>query len=94
MAYFDSPKNRAMWEKELSGLRQEKQFRAENGYTKQNQVQKQKESSSPYRVRITFAELLERENMKNGKTQQGGRSRTKAVERSKEKQHEELTHQR
>ena len=34
MAYFDSPKNRAMWEKEMAGLRTERELRKSSGFEK------------------------------------------------------------
>lgn len=32
MAYFDSPKNRAMWEKEMARLRKERELRKKSEY--------------------------------------------------------------
>lgn len=32
MAYFDSPKNRAMWEKEMTALRSERKIRESGGF--------------------------------------------------------------
>lgn len=46
MAYFDSAKNRALWEKELAGLRAEKEARA-NGATKRAKVQNAPVESVP-----------------------------------------------
>ena len=35
MSYFDSPKNRAIWERELNGLRAERERRKREGYRPQ-----------------------------------------------------------
>ena len=60
MAYFDSPKNRAMWERRLADLRVEKERRKEEGYMPQEQVMN---DSNPFRRRITYAQLEEQERI-------------------------------
>lgn len=72
MAYFDSAKNRAMWNRELAELRQEKERRAIEGY-KPGQTEKTKaaekaakESNDPRHRRINLAEL-ERIEARSGK---------------------------
>lgn len=65
MAYFDSAKNRALWSKELSGLRQEKERRAMEGYTPEEEKKGYK-PDHPYRVRITFAQLEQEEALARG----------------------------
>lgn len=53
MAYFDSAKNRAKWQKELSELRKERDRRAMSGF----QTNKVKTEQNQKRVRVTFAQL-------------------------------------
>lgn len=64
MSYFDSPKNRAMWERELGGLREEKQKRAENGYKPLPAYRNAAASQitdNPDRKKINFETLLREE---------------------------------
>lgn len=68
MAFFDSPKNRAMWGRELISLEEERKKRAANGY-KPQQAAKTKAGSAfgkskdrPLVRRITLAELIAIEN--------------------------------
>lgn len=65
MAYFDSAKNRALWSKELSELRQEKERRTAEGYSP-NDEKKEYKSDHPHRVRITFAQLEREEAFARG----------------------------
>lgn len=86
MAYFDSPKNRAMWERELQGLRRERENRIINGYKPGNQGQQAdspRENENPFRRRITLAELEQREVQTLGRENgRGGRERTHVRERT------------
>ena len=71
MGYFDSPKNLAMWNRELAELKREKARRAAEGYhpqKKEEQATKQAEvkENNPHRRRINLAEL-ERIDMQMGK---------------------------
>lgn len=71
MGYFDSPKNRAMWNRELAELRREKERRAAEGYHPQkreeNEMQKaEAKETNPNRRRINLAEL-ERIDMQMGR---------------------------
>lgn len=66
MAYFDSPKNRALWNKELAGLKEEKKLRR-SGLSPQVKpdMKKQEEAAranTPYRIRTSFQELMKEEN--------------------------------
>lgn len=65
MAYFDSPKNRAMWERRLADLRVEKERRKEEGYMPQEQTKQEQvmNDSNPFRRRITYAQLEEQERI-------------------------------
>lgn len=67
MAFFDSPKNRAMWEKKLSALREEKEERRKNGFApadRENQTENQR--SDQFRRRITLKQLEEKELAREG----------------------------
>lgn len=67
MAFFDSPKNRAMWEKKLSALREEKEERRKNGFVptdRENQTENQR--SDQFRRRITLKQLEEKELAREG----------------------------
>lgn len=71
MAYFDSAKNRAMWNRELAELRQEKERRAREGYKpgKSQEMlaaEKAVKAEDPRRRRIDLAEL-ERIEARSGK---------------------------
>ena len=61
MAFFDSPKNRAIWNRELGALREERERRAREGYKPQAQDSSKKayESENPLRKRITLSQLEE-----------------------------------
>ncbi|MFI3250195.1 MAG: hypothetical protein R3Y07_04465 [Eubacteriales bacterium] len=58
MAYFDSPKNRAIWDKELVGLRQERAVREANGFQPAAEKEKAMEKDlNPYRKQINLEQL-------------------------------------
>ncbi len=65
MAYFDSPKNRALWEVELSKLREEKELRSTGKSSKTGSADKnasadlKKSADRPTRVRTSYKELVE-----------------------------------
>lgn len=74
MAYFDSAKNRALWQKELDGLRAERARREANGFSPAGK----KETGAgmkehPQRIRITYAEL-EREEYEAVRVQKAERA--------------------
>lgn len=68
MAYFDSAKNRAIWERELEGLRKEKERRADRGYIPEAAEKKEKRqvSESFGRRKINLQELEEIEREQSG----------------------------
>ncbi len=67
MAYFDSPKNRAMWERTLAGLRAERERRKATGYAPvSGEEGKAPEPANPYRRRISLSELEEIERQSEG----------------------------
>lgn len=65
MAYFDSAKNRALWSKELSALKEEKEHREKYGYSP-DAVSPAYKSGNPHRVRITYAQLEQEEARSRG----------------------------
>ena len=62
MAYFDSAKNRALWQRELDALEKERQRRAREGYPPEGAKGKT-EKENPNLVYLTYAQL-EREEAK------------------------------
>lgn len=88
MAYFDSAKNRALWEKEMVGLRKERARRAEiikNGGSiyAEEKVEKTVEKDV-MRERTSYAKLL-KEEMATMDKQKKPLQKTKVMERTKEK---------
>ena len=91
MAYFDSPKNRALWDKELEGLDAERERRKEEGYRPQQGKKdvgaetgsvRDRSAGNPRVRRITLKELEEIEREASGRIS----SSEKANERQKAKQ--------
>lgn len=81
MSYFDSNKNKALWEKEMTYLRQEKQRRQVEGFKPGNTAEAVKTSAArPGRRRINLAELERIERMS-----QGAASQTKAPRRRRQR---------
>ena len=90
MNYFDSAKNKALWEKELSSLRGERDRRKIEGYKPQKEKEVEKSTEkNPYRRKITLKELEEIEKRESGRTREG-KSAKPHRERNKEKQAPEL----
>lgn len=81
MAYFDSSKNRALWEIRLAQLRKERDAR-EAGES-QGPVRRPEEPSmaGPVRIPISYQELLRQEAMEAGKRQTKDRARERAKEK-------------
>ena len=97
MAYFDSSKNRALWEIRLGELRKEREARQAGGTGTAFEEQAQKEMSGATRVRITYEELLREEAMASEKnkgreqrTRQMGKEKAKSPEREKERMRNEM----
>ena len=84
MAYFDSSKNRALWEIRLGQLRRERAAREAGGQgtlKEQDSVQK----TGAVRIPISYEELLKREAAESGKRREMGnreRSREKTGEKT------------
>ncbi|MCR4585840.1 MAG: hypothetical protein K5686_08980 [Lachnospiraceae bacterium] len=85
MAYFDSPKNRAIWNKELDGLRAERARREENGFKPEaaDKQFKQQSAERPGRRRINLEQLeaIEREAGGIRRVRRPVRERAKTMER-------------
>lgn len=65
MSYFDKPERRAAWEKELAVLKKEKEARM-NGKaaeTPSADTEHSVENDGPFRIRMTYAQLLREESM-------------------------------
>ncbi len=64
MSYFDKPERRAAWEKELAALKQEKEARRSGVFdAKAEKAPEVMTATGPYRVKISYAQLLVEENM-------------------------------
>jgi hypothetical protein len=61
MAFFDSAKNRALWQKELAGLREEKERRAAEGYVPGSDRAAARGDANPHRIRTSYAQLEQEE---------------------------------
>lgn len=85
MGYFDSPKNRAMWNIELSQLKQEREARKNGDFrTRQEHTAQQvKEASGPKRERVTYKQLLAEEQAGKKSRLEGRRAMVRAKEREK-----------
>ncbi|MBO7356522.1 MAG: hypothetical protein J6U50_07815 [Lachnospiraceae bacterium] len=72
MAYFDSPKNSAMWEKEMTGLRAERDRRQNEGFkpasreNTETKMEKSAKQNDPRHRAITLKELEEIEAKMGG----------------------------
>lgn len=88
MAYFDSSKNRALWNRELGKLREEKERRAREGYHPNEQKHSLKNNpvSTPFCVEITFEELEREEIESRKRPERNTASRTQ--ERQREREHQ------
>lgn len=87
MSYFDSPKNRAFWERRLSTLREERDRRSRTGYVPQQAAKEQVKAAAeenPFRTRITFAEL-EREEAERTSARRAARRPERSLSAQKSK---------
>lgn len=84
MAYFDSSKNRALWEIRLGELRKKRALR-ESGMESTFTEESKQEKTAGTRVRITYEELLKEEAMASEKNKGRERpAREMARERTRE----------
>lgn len=85
MGYFDSTKNRALWEIELQNLKKLREERA-SGKDVRTEKKSAVQKSDRQVVRMTYKELLREEAEANRKTP--SKERQAAMEASKERQKE------
>ncbi|MCQ2517790.1 MAG: hypothetical protein MJ119_03425 [Lachnospiraceae bacterium] len=91
MAYFDSPKNRALWNKELNELRKQRELRAQgldeslNRRMEEREAAKEVTMETAYRERTSYKELLAEEtaSIQNARKE---RVAEKKLEKTKESQ--------
>jgi hypothetical protein len=57
MAFFDSAKNRALWQRELAGLREEKERRARDGYVPGVDRETDRDGANSHRIRTSYVKL-------------------------------------
>lgn len=89
MAYFDSSKNRALWEIRLGQLRKERAAREAGGGNEAFREETAKTITSATRVPISYQELLKREAMESGKKrEQTAAARMREMTQVQEKQRE------
>ena len=91
MAYFDSSKNKALWEIRLGQLRKERAARLAGGGGTAFKEEAEKNMTGSVRVPISYQELLKREAMESGKKRERGtgektREMTQVQEKQKERQ--------
>lgn len=65
MAYFDSAKNRAIWQRELDDLDKERQRRAKEGYSP-DAGREQARKANPDLIYMTYAQLEREEAQARG----------------------------
>lgn len=87
MGYFDSSKNRALWDIELQNLRKLRAERMSGKQVKAEPVET-KTLTGKEPVRMTYQELLKEETAAIQKAPKKERQREKSLEHSKEQQKE------
>ena len=85
MGYFDSPKNRALWDIELKELKKEKQERQVHGAPAPGRAQAASREASVYRERTSYKELLAEENAARGFSAPRGRTRAMSMQQEKQR---------
>lgn len=86
MAYFDSPKNRAIWSKELETLREEREARAQGKEAiRRPDPSKTSEQDTAMREPITFEQLVREEREASGKPERTPKMTEPTIERTVEK---------
>ncbi|MBR6239110.1 MAG: hypothetical protein IKQ83_08700 [Lachnospiraceae bacterium] len=87
MAYFDSEKNRAMWDKRMSALRDERDKRRESGYkpgTEFKEASKDSAGLKPGVRVITLEELIAKETAKHNAEREAQKQHARSKEMAKE----------
>ena len=86
MAYFDSPKNKAIWKKELDGLRAERARREANGFkpetVEKNVSERTNERPGRRRINLEQLEAIEREAGGIRRVRRPVRERSKTMEKA------------
>lgn len=92
MGYFDSSKNRALWEIRLGELRKEREARQAGGKESVSAEPVQKQAKSATRIPISYQELLKQEAMasEQKKRERGGAERVR--EKQKAEEHKKEAH--
>lgn len=88
MAYFDSSKNRALWEIRLGQLRRERELRLQGDSGDAFKEEADREVSQGARVRMTYQELLREEAMASEKNRRERGANTTEREMSRTEAHE------
>lgn len=89
MAYFDSSKNKALWEIRLGQLKKERDAREAGSGNEALKEETAKTMTSATRIPISYQELLKREAMENGKMRERmAGDKTREMGRTQEKQRE------
>lgn len=78
MAHFDSARNRVLWQRELAGLRREREKRQREGYDPSGAGQQREADTRSHVRRVTFRELEEMERESIARTREG-RSRQREL---------------
>ena len=89
MAYFDSEKNRAMWDKRMSALRDERDKRRESGYKPGTEIKEASENTVSVRPGvkvITLEELIAKETAKHNAEREAQKQHARNREMTKEMQ--------
>lgn len=87
MAYFDSAKNRVLWQRELSELRKERARREARGFAPGEQEPAAGKTDGRKRQRIDFRQL-ERDETEAAGRRESLRGRTRKLETEKQLQSE------
>jgi hypothetical protein len=87
MAYFDSAKNRAVWQQELKTLKAEKERRASVGYVPSAESELTFGVENPHRVRTSYTKL-ENEEYQVERERAAERQREREILREKRKEKE------
>lgn len=78
MAHFDSARNRVLWQRELAGLRREREKRQREGYDPSGAGQQREADTRSHVRRVTFRELEEMERESIARSREG-RSRQREL---------------
>ena len=85
MRYFDSPKNRALWEREMKELRAERERGEQKGFVPEAAEQKVREVKNVYRRKISLKELERQELAVSGKSREHTSVRMRTQMKKREK---------